>query len=75
MNDTIQHKGHLMETVSQATVPVPVGVSGAVILGHTMQDWVLIGTGVLLLFQLFVMAVKVYRTIKSLLKGKEDPDE
>lgn len=70
MNDTIhQHKGHLMETVSQTTVPVPVGVSGAVILGYTVQDWVLIGTAVLLLFQLIVMGIKAYQAIRRLLKG------
>lgn len=60
-----------LETAAQNTLPIPVGVSGLTFLGITLQDWVFVGTGILLVFQLIVMAPKVYHRLKSLFIRKE----
>lgn len=60
------------ETVAQSTTPIPVGISGLTFVGITMKDWVLMGTAVLIVFQLIVMAPKAYRAI---LKGKSNIKE
>lgn len=53
------------EQVALATTPVPVGVSGMTLLGIPLQDWVFIGTAMLLVFQLIVIFPKVASTLKS----------
>lgn len=62
MKDTIRDAA---EQAAVATTPVPVGVSGMVLLGIPLQDWVFIGTLILLVFQLIVIFPKVVSTIKS----------
>jgi hypothetical protein len=51
------------ETLAQATIPVPVSISGLTWMGITMKDWVLTGTAVLLIFQLIVITPKAYRVL------------
>jgi len=53
------------EQAALATTPVPVGVSGMALLGIPLQDWVFIGTAMLLVFQLIVIFPKVVSTLKS----------
>lgn len=45
----------------------PVGVTGSLILGRPLSDWIMYGTLVYLVCQFIVIAPKVYRTIT----GKE----
>lgn len=59
------------EDLAFATTPVPVGVSGLTFLGITLQDWVFVGTALLLLFQLIVFIPKVRDAFRSLM-GKEE---
>jgi hypothetical protein len=47
----------------------PVGVTGSMILGHPVADWILYGTALYLVCQFIVIAPKVYRTITG--KNKE----
>ncbi|GGX91236.1 hypothetical protein GCM10007160_18420 [Litchfieldella qijiaojingensis] len=54
------------ETVAQVTAPVPVGVSSLSFLGVTLKDWVFMGTGVLIVFQLIVIVPKACRSLRSL---------
>lgn len=61
-----------LDTAASATMPIPIGVSGLTFLGVTMQDWVFIGTGLLIAFQLIVICPKVARTIRALF-NKEKP--
>lgn len=61
-----------METLAQSSVPIPVGISGMTLFGVSFADWVLIGTALLLAFQLIVIAPKVIRSIKELFKGGSD---
>ncbi len=56
---------NVAETVAQTATPVPVGVSGAVFLGITVQDWVLLATAILLVFQLIVIAPKAFRALRT----------
>lgn len=58
------------EQVALATTPVPVGVSGMTMFGITMQDWVFIGTALLLVFQIIVFLPKVRDAFRALF-GKE----
>lgn len=51
------------ENLAQSATPVPVGVSGAVFIGITLKDWVLLATAILLVFQLVVMAPKAFRSL------------
>lgn len=53
------------ETTAQMTVPVPVSISGLTFIGITVKDWVLIGTAVLLVFQIIVIAPKAYRALRA----------
>ncbi|WP_448168701.1 hypothetical protein [Burkholderia ambifaria] len=46
----------------------PVYTSGALILGHPVNDWIMYGTALYLALQFIVIAPKVYRT----LTGKEN---
>ncbi|MCO7557061.1 MULTISPECIES: hypothetical protein [Pseudomonadaceae] len=61
---------HAAEQAALVTTPVPVGVSGMTMFGITLQDWVFIGTAMLLVFQIIVFLPKVRDAIKSLF-GKE----
>ena len=51
------------ENLAQTATPVPVGVSGAVFIGITLKDWVLLATAILLVFQLIVIAPKAFRAL------------
>jgi hypothetical protein len=51
------------ETIAQSTTPIPVGISGLSWLGIMIKDWVLIGTAILIAFQLIVIAPKVCRIL------------
>lgn len=52
-----------LETLAQATTPIPISVSGATILGITVQDWVLVGTAVLVALQLIVITPKALKLV------------
>jgi len=60
------------ETAAQITVPVPVGISGLTWLGITVKDWVLIGTAMLLIFQLIVIAPKAFRVLQQLKRNTKE---
>lgn len=62
------------EQAALATTPVPVGVSGMTMFGITLQDWVFIGTAMLLVFQIIVFLPKVRDALKSLF-GKEKTND
>lgn len=55
------------ESVATTTTPIPVGISGLTFIGVTIKEWVLLGTALLIIFQLIVIAPKAYRAI---LQGK-----
>lgn len=55
-----------LETAAETTLPIPVSVAGMSLLGISLEDWVLIGTACLIVFQLIVTAPKVWRILKSL---------
>lgn len=65
---------HAAEQAALVTTPVPVGVSGMTMFGITLQDWVFIGTAMLLAFQIIVFLPKVRDAIKSLF-GKEKTND
>lgn len=50
---------HHFEGVAVSTQPVVYGVAGATILGITVNDWVLIGTGLLLILNLSITVGKL----------------
>lgn len=56
-----------VEAAAQNTLPIPLSVSGLSFLGVTLQDWVFVGTAILVIFQLIVMAPKALRILKSLI--------
>lgn len=56
----------LAEAVATVTTPAPVTVSGAIIMGISISEWIVLGTVILMIFQLIVMAPKAYATIKTL---------
>ena len=60
---------HMAESIATNTTPIPVGVSGLTWLGFTMKDWVFMGTGVLLVFQLIVIAPKVCTAVKKIVRA------
>ena len=39
---------------------IPIGISGLTLFGITFSDWVLIGTGILLTFNLVFAGLKIY---------------
>ncbi len=51
-----------METakqVAEVTLPaVPIGVSGAIIFGYPLQDWIVVGTATLLVGNLIWMGLR-----------------
>lgn len=51
------------DTAAQVTAPVPVGISGLTFFGFAVEDWVMAGTAVLLVFQLIVIAPKAMRIL------------
>ncbi len=48
------------EGVSMAIPAIPVGVSGWLLLGLPIQDWIVLGTSLLLIGNLFFLGVRVY---------------
>lgn len=54
------------EQVALATTPVPVGVTGMTFIGITVEEWVMVGTAVLVVFQILVYLPKVRDAIRSL---------
>lgn len=60
-----------LEAIAQATTPIPISISGATLLGITVQDWVLMGTAVLVVFQLIVITPKVIKMIGGWLTRSE----
>ncbi|WP_130906909.1 hypothetical protein [Pseudomonas sp. Sample_16] len=65
---------HIAEQAAIVTTPVPVGVSGMTMFGITLQDWVFIGTAMLLLFQIIVFLPKVRDALKSLFRKEKTCD-
>lgn len=59
----------LAETIATNTTPIPVGVSGLTWLGFTMKDWVFMGTGILLVFQLIVITPKVCTAVAKIVRA------
>lgn len=53
------------ETVAQAMTPVPLSVASATFMNITVKDWVLMGTAILLTFQLIVIIPKAVRVIRA----------
>lgn len=49
---------HKLDSISQT---IPVGVSGALILGLPLNDWIVIGTSLLLVLNLTGAGMKFYR--------------
>lgn len=43
---------------------VPIAFSGLVLFGHTFEDWILLGTGILLAFNLVFVILKLYDRFK-----------
>jgi hypothetical protein len=64
-----------MDQVDQLTSAVPYGVSGAIILGATLDDWIVIGTALLLACNLGLMALRIYKGLNNGFNAdnKEDP--
>lgn len=59
-----------LEQAAMISSPVVYSVSAAKILGVTVSDWVVIGTGVLLLMNLTLAGIKLYEKLQ-----REDEDE
>ena len=38
---------------------IPVGVSGAIILGFPLQDWIVVGTAIILVYNLYTIGHKI----------------
>lgn len=67
-------KAQIMEAATNTTIPVPITVSGAVMAGITVKDWVLIGTAILVFLQLIIVAPKAWRTVRNLFRKAEDKE-
>jgi hypothetical protein len=49
-----------INTVTATTQPIIFGVAGAHILGVSVQDWIMVGTGLLLVINLGLAGYKVW---------------
>ena len=65
MTAAAAHKAPLVDSLATVTQPVVYGVAGLSFLGITFQDWVLIGTAVLLAFNIVFAVVK----LRDLIRG------
>jgi hypothetical protein len=71
MGAVAQHKApvepiaRLAEATAVTTQPVVYGVAGLTFMGITFQDWVLIGTAILLTFNIIFAGVK----LRDMLRG------
>jgi hypothetical protein len=52
-----------MERVEATTQAVPIGVSGIIVVGLPVDEWILIGTGILLIFNLSMAGRRFYREV------------
>lgn len=79
MSNKVSGLKHAADTVAQTTIPVPISVSGVLFLGVSIKDWVLMGTALLIIFQLIVIFPKAVYVVKQLgrcfRKKKEHPGE
>ena len=51
------------EDVPLMTSSIPIGVSGAIIFGLPLQDWIVIGTALVLAYNLYVIGDKITRNV------------
>lgn len=58
-------KSELLAQSVAATQPVIYGVAGATVLGITVQDWVLVGTGILVVLNLALAITKIYQGLRG----------
>lgn len=56
------------ETAAQVTTPVPISVASATFMNITLKDWVLMGTALLIVFQLIVILPKAARTLRKAIR-------
>lgn len=54
------------------TQPVVYGVAASTVLGLQLNEWIMLGTGVLLILNLGLAATKIYSTYKTFKKGDYD---
>lgn len=70
MLDITNKGGHVAySTIKQEILNVsntiPVGISGLLILGVSIEDWVLIGTGIVLLGNLYFLCERFYKRFSN----------
>ena len=53
----------MVNKIDNVAQSIPVGVSGALILGMSLNDWILMGTAVLLLLNLTSAGVRFYQEV------------
>lgn len=53
----------MSEKVDMVTQGIPIGVSGALIAGVSLNDWIVIGTAVLIVYNLSKMVISIYRGV------------
>jgi|TARA_R110000796_G_C14303567_1_gene405599 hypothetical protein len=61
-----------VENAVLVTQPVVYGVAAGTVLGLQLNEWIMLGTGVLLIMNLGLAVTKVYSTYKTLKKGDYD---
>lgn len=55
----------MREDVNVVINSIPIGVSGALIFGIPLSDWIVIGTAVVLIYNLFTIAERIYRRVTN----------
>jgi len=55
----------MREDVSVVVNSIPIGVSGALIFGVPLSDWIVVGTAIVLIYNLFTIAERIYRRVTN----------
>lgn len=55
--------GDVVDKLGSVSQTIPVGVSGALIMGMSLNDWILIGTALLLILNLTAAGMRFYQEV------------
>lgn len=65
----------MTESFNQVATSSGVGVSGMMLFGQSLDEWVVIGTAILVAANLIITLPKAYRVLRDLLAGRTDDAE
>jgi|TARA_R110002153_G_scaffold41811_2_gene119171 hypothetical protein len=67
----ISHTGKVMENAVITTQPLVYGVAAGTFLGLQLNEWIMMGTGVLLIMNIGLASARIYQGLKE---KKNDSD-